>query len=145
LKYYGGLAFGCNLFLRCHTNDDFTMSMAQVHLKGKDQYTLADDVVVYFYFPALGVAVTFRPGDFLLFNAQIPHCVSSRCKHTDQIMVLSMYLKTSVVRLNNTELQQNTRQAILAQRYHSIVTNQLQSSDRQTQLSSRNRKFYESL
>jgi hypothetical protein len=101
LKYYGGLAFGCNLFLRCHTNNDFTMSMAQVHLKGKDQYTLADDVVVYFCFPTLGVAIPLQPGDFLLFNAQIPHCVSSRCKHTDQIMVLSMYLKTSVVGLNN--------------------------------------------
>jgi hypothetical protein len=46
-----------------------------------------------------------------------------------------MYLKTSVVGLNNNELQLNTRQAILAQRYHSIVTNQLQSSDHQTQLS----------
>jgi hypothetical protein len=32
------LAFGCNVFLRCHTNEDFTMSMAQVHLKGMDQY-----------------------------------------------------------------------------------------------------------
>ena len=101
LKYYGGLAFGCNLFLRCHTDDDFTMSMAHVHLKGKDQYSLSDNVVVYFCFPTLGVAVPLRPGDFLLFNAQIPHCVSSRCKHTDQIMVLSMYLKTSVVGLNN--------------------------------------------
>jgi hypothetical protein len=121
------------------------MSMAHIHLKGKDQYTLADNVVVYFCFPTLGVAVPLRPGDFLLFNAQIPHCVSSRCKHTDQIMVLSMYLKTSVVGLNNNELQLNTRQAILAQRYHSIVTNQLQSSDRQTQLSSQYRKFYESL
>ena len=145
LKYYGGLSFGCNLFLCCHIDDDFTMSMAHVHLKGKDQYSLADNVVVYFCFPTLGVAVPLRPGDFLLFNAQIPHCVSSRCKHTDQIMVLSMYLKTSVVGLNNNDLQLNTRQAILAQRYHSNVSNQLQSSDRQTQLSSRYRKFYESL
>jgi len=46
-----------------------------------------------------------------------------------------MYLKTSVVGLNNNELQLNTIQAILAQCYHSIVTNQLQSSDQQTQLS----------
>ena len=87
LKYYGGLSFGCNVFLRCHTDNDFTMSMAHIHLKGKDQYTLTDNVVVYFCFPTLGVAVPLQPGDFLLFNAQIPHCVSSRCKHTDQIMV----------------------------------------------------------
>ncbi len=121
------------------------MSMEQVHLKGKDQYTLTDDFVVYFCFPTLGVAVPLHPGDFLLFNVQIPHCVSPRCKHTNQIMVLSMNLKTSVVGLNNNELQLNTRQSILVQCYHSIVTNQLQSSDRQTQLSSQYRKFYESL
>jgi len=60
-------------------------------------------------------------------------------------MVLSMYLKTSVVGLNNNDLQLNTRQAILAQRYHSIVSKELQSSDRQTQLTSRYRQFYESL
>ena len=35
LKYYGALAFGCNVFLPCHTDSDFTMSMAQIHLKGK--------------------------------------------------------------------------------------------------------------
>ncbi len=115
------------------------------HLKGKDHYSAADNVVVYFCFPTLGVAVPLRPGDFLLFNAQIPHCVSSRCKHTDQVMVLSMYLKTSVVGLNNNEFQLNSRQSILAKRYQSIVTKQLQSFDRQTQLSSQYRNFYESL
>ena len=32
-KYFGGLAFGCNVFLRCHT-----MSIAHIHLKGKLMY-----------------------------------------------------------------------------------------------------------
>jgi hypothetical protein len=68
LKYYGGLAFGCNVFLQCHTDADFTMSMAQVHLKGKGQYNVDDNVVVYFCFPTLGVAVPLRPGDFLLLT-----------------------------------------------------------------------------
>ncbi len=45
LKYYGGLAFGCNVFLRCHTDLDCMMSIAQVHLKGKDKYELHDDLV----------------------------------------------------------------------------------------------------
>ena len=47
LKYYGGLAFGCNLFLRCHTDDDFTMSMAHVHLKGKDFCLMPRYLIVY--------------------------------------------------------------------------------------------------
>jgi hypothetical protein len=38
LKYYGGIAFGCNVFLQCHTNADFTMSFAQIFLKGKEFY-----------------------------------------------------------------------------------------------------------
>jgi hypothetical protein len=36
LKYYGGIAFHCNVFLRCHTDADFTMSIAQIFLKGKE-------------------------------------------------------------------------------------------------------------
>jgi hypothetical protein len=66
LKYYGGIAFGCNTFLRCHTDADLTVSIAQIFLKGKELYTDKDDVVVYFCFPTLGVAVPLRPGDFSL-------------------------------------------------------------------------------
>jgi hypothetical protein len=31
------------------------------------------DAFVYFCFPTLGVAVPLRPGDYLRFNALIPH------------------------------------------------------------------------
>ena len=92
LNYFGALAFGCNMFLRCHTDSDYTMSMAQIHLKGKDVYKIDDDVVVYFCFPTLGVAVPLQPGDFLLFNALIPHCVSSRCRQDNDIFSIAMYL-----------------------------------------------------
>jgi hypothetical protein len=101
LKYYGGLAFGCNVFLLCHTDLDYTMSISQVHPKGKDKYELHNDVVVYFCFPTLGCAFPLRPGDFLLFNALIPHCISSRCKQTDNIYCMSMYLKSAIVGMNN--------------------------------------------
>ena len=65
---------------------------------------LDDDVVVYFCFPTLGVAVPMRPGDFLLFNSQIPHCISTRCRIADRIMCISMFLKTAVVGSNNNSL-----------------------------------------
>ncbi len=96
-KYFGAIAFGCNVFLRCHTDDDFTLSIAHVLLGGRQSYHLDDSVVVYFGFPTLGVAVPMRPGDFLLFNARIPHCISSRCCVDDDIMCISMFLKTAVV------------------------------------------------
>lgn len=64
-KYFGAVAFGCNVFLRCHSDNDFTFSMAHVLLADHDSYKLDDDVVVYFCFPTLGVAIPMRPGDFL--------------------------------------------------------------------------------
>jgi hypothetical protein len=125
LKYYGALAFGCNVFLRCHTDADFTMSMAQIYLKKKASYELDDDVVVYFCFPTLGVAVPLRPGDYLLFNALIPHCVSSRCRQDDNIYCISMYLKTSVVGMNNNQLPVSRTQSVLADRYRTAIDNSL--------------------
>jgi len=123
LKYYGGLAFGCNVFLRCHTDNDYTMSMVQVQSKGKVKYNIEDDVVVYFCFPTLGVAVPLRPGDFLLLNALIPHCVLSRCRQAEEIPSIAMYLKTSVVGMNNNQLPPNSLQTVLADWYRTAIDN----------------------
>ena len=110
-EFFGGIAFGTNVFLRCHTDADFTFSIIQVLLKGKSQYRLDDDVVVYFCFPTIGIAVPLRPGDYLLFNARIPHCISSRCKFDDEIMCTSTYLKTAIVGMNNNDLPLTDEQA----------------------------------
>ncbi len=52
-------------------------------------------------FPRIGVSVALGPGDFLLFNPNEPHCVSSRCRADDDIYIISSYLKTAVVGLND--------------------------------------------
>ena len=80
------------------------MSTTYVHLKGKDKYELDDPIVIYFCFPTLKIAVSLRPGDSLIFNALIPHCVSSRCRQADEVMCISMYLKSFVVGLNDNLL-----------------------------------------
>jgi hypothetical protein len=122
LKYYHGLALGFNVFLQCRTDLDYTMSIAQVNLQGKDNYELHDEVVAYFCFPTLCVAVPLCPGDFLLFNALIPHCILPRCKQTDNIYCVSMYLKSAIVRTNNNLLPLTTKQAILSKRYQQIIS-----------------------
>jgi hypothetical protein len=95
------------------------MSISQVFLKGKSEYHLHDNVVVYFCFPTLGVAVPLCPGDYLMFNALIPHCISSHCKLDDKIMCVSMYLKTSIVGMNNNDLMLTPTQSLLADKLHS--------------------------
>ena len=85
----------------------------QVFLKGKSQYRLDDEVevVVYFCFPMIGVAVPLRPGDYILFNARIPHCISSGCKLEDEILCTSTYLKTAIVGMYNSDLPLTQEQA----------------------------------
>ena len=126
-KYYGGLAFGCNVFLWCHTDEDFTMSIVQVFVNGKETYHIDDAVVVYFYFTTLGVAVPLRPGDYLMFNSLVPHCISSRCNNRDDVIVLSMYMKTSVVGMNNNEFEITSLQAILSKRFQTYLSQKLRS------------------
>jgi hypothetical protein len=55
-KYYGGIAYGCNVFLCCHTFADFTMSISQVFLKVRNRYKIDNEAVVYFCSLTLGVA-----------------------------------------------------------------------------------------
>jgi hypothetical protein len=64
-KYFGAIAFGCNVFLHCHDDDDFTLSMAHVILGGKEQYNLDDEDAGNFGFRHVSSFssrfVTFRP------------------------------------------------------------------------------------
>jgi hypothetical protein len=95
------------------------MSISQVFLKGKSEYHLHEDVAIYFFFSTLGGAVPLRPGDYLMFNALIPRCISSHCKLDNKIMCVSMYLKTSTVDMNNNNIMLTPTQSLLADKFHS--------------------------
>jgi hypothetical protein len=130
------------MFLCCHTDADFTMSISQVFLKGKSKYHLNDNVVVYFCFPTLGVAVLLCPSDYLIFNALIPHSISSRCKFDNEIMCVSIYLKTAIVGLNDNDLELTPVQKFLANRYHSCLPQNMSSMNRQRLLKNCYKQFY---
>jgi hypothetical protein len=99
-RYYNGLGFGINVYLRSHINWDFTMSIVQAHINNHD-YQVNDRILCYFAFPRIGTAVALQPGDFLLFNPQEPHSISTCCKSGDKIFCISSYLKTDAVGLND--------------------------------------------
>jgi hypothetical protein len=87
-RYYNGLGFGINVYLRSHINLDFTIA----HMDNHD-YQVDDRISCYFAFPRIETAVALRPGDFLLFNPQEHHSISSLCKSGDKIFCTSSYLK----------------------------------------------------
>ena len=99
-RYYNGLGFGINVYLRSHIDWDFTMSIVQAHIDNHD-YQVDDRILCYFASPRVGMAAALRPGDFLLFNPQEPHSISHCCKSGDKIFCISSYLKTGVVGLIN--------------------------------------------
>jgi hypothetical protein len=78
-RYYNGLNFGINDYLRSHINWDFTMSIVQAHINYHD-YQVDDRILCYFAFPRIGTAVALQLGDFLIFNPQELHSISSCCK-----------------------------------------------------------------
>lgn len=110
VKYFGALAFGRNVFLRCHTDEDFTLSVTQIYRKGRDSYSPTDEPVAFFCFPTRTVAIPMRPGDFLIFDATLPHSISSRCHSADDIMCVSFYLKSRVVGMNDNSIPLSTDQ-----------------------------------
>jgi hypothetical protein len=72
------LIFGINVYLRSHIDRNFTMSIVQAHIDNHD-YQVGDRILSYFAFPRIGTAVVLQPGDFLFFNPQEPHSISSCC------------------------------------------------------------------
>jgi hypothetical protein len=117
-NFFGGIAFSTNVFLRCHTDANFTMSISQVFLKGRPEYNVNDDVIMYFCFPTLGVSVSLPLGNYFMFNALIPHCISSRCNMEDEIMCTSVYLKTAIVGMHNNDLKLTHKQSQVANKLH---------------------------
>jgi hypothetical protein len=88
-RYYNSLGFGINVYLRSHIDQDFTMSIVQAHTNNRD-YQVDDKILCYFVFPRIGMAVALWPGDFLLFNPQEPHSISSHCRSEDEIFAFHL-------------------------------------------------------
>ena len=95
------MAYGKNVFLNVHRDDDFFWSLTTVLTKDKQEHTMHSNIATYFCFPAHGFAVALRPGDVLMFNATVDHCVSSKCNTYRNVICLSMYLKSLVVSGND--------------------------------------------
>ena len=116
-EIFGAFAFGRNVYLPSHKDKDFTYSIISVHVRD-GYYSEADNnVVAYFCFPRLGVAVPLRPGDVLIINPLEPHSVSSRCYESHEVFCFSAYLKSSNVGLNDNKLELCPEEKTLAQEY----------------------------
>ena len=111
--FFSSVAFGRNVFLQAHTDNDFGLSISVVMLvepSNKDK----DEVLAQFVFSEHGQVVALRHLDIIIFNPLEYHCVSKRATKHD-IFCLTCYLKTAVVGKNdNTISITDNEKAILA-------------------------------
>ena len=111
-EHFGAMAYGKNVHLNAHTDEDFAYSVTLIHKKDCE-YSLNDDPVIYFAFTSIKQLVPLRPGDMLIFNPQHAHCVSSRFNSEDEIYCASLYLKTKAVGRNDNSLPLTVEQEIV--------------------------------
>ena len=88
-KIWPAMVAGRNVFLNVHTDRDLVWCLTTVIAEGLVE--VEDEVICYFCFPSLNVAVPLRNGDMLLFNPNVPHCVSSRCNGEKEAFCVSFY------------------------------------------------------
>jgi mannose-6-phosphate isomerase class I len=114
-QYFTGVATGTNKYLQAHADKDVTMSMVMI-LKHQ-ACEVDEEVVVYFCFPRLGIAVPLRPGDILLFNALEPHALSSCRNIEDELVCMSLYHKAAVAGLNDNSMPLTKTKQGLAKKF----------------------------
>ena len=95
-RFYSSVAFGKNIYLPAHKDQDFTLSITTIH-KRSANYDEEDSVLAYFCFPKIATAIPMKPGDVIIFNPQEYHCISSRSNKDDVILCISVYLKSAIV------------------------------------------------
>ena len=115
---YGAHANGINVFLQAHDDNDFTYGAVCPHTR--TDYVLTDRPVVHFTFPRLGIAIPLRPGDVMFFNPKEPHCVSSRSRAEDKVYIMSLYLKSANIGLNNNAISLTPSEASLLTEYNML-------------------------
>ena len=105
-KYVSAIASSVNYSAPAHVDDDFLFSIHQLNVDG---ILDSDDVVQYMCFPTYGYAVGLRPGDILLFNPHVHHCLSKKTVEFSEydVHVSTFYVKTAHVGKNNNSIPLN--------------------------------------
>ena len=85
------VAFGRNVFLCLHRDEDFALGVVQV-IGEEDGEGVSDEVLAYFCFPTLGRCIAMRSCDCVVFNADLDHCISSRVRGEKNMHCVSFYM-----------------------------------------------------
>jgi hypothetical protein len=102
-KFVAAMASSVNYSAPAHVDDDYLFSIHQVNVE--EGFT-DDEIVQCFCFPTYGFAIGLRPGDIILFNPHVHHCLSekSAAYAGKDVHVTTFYVKTAHVGKNDNSL-----------------------------------------
>ncbi len=113
---YGAFACRVNSHLATHVDADYTYSATSVHWRGLYHYD--DEILCYFAFPRLVIAIPLCSGDVLVFIPNEPHCVSSPVQNADDIYCVSLYLKSDNIGKHDYGIDISSYEEQLLDYYH---------------------------
>lgn len=111
-EFYSNVAAMLNGYLSCHIDADYFQCVVTAHTPR--HYIMNDNILCYFCFERLGLVIPMRPGDLIVFNPREPHHVSSRCNDVDNVYVVSLYLKSANVGLNDNSINLSPNETSLS-------------------------------
>ncbi len=82
-----------------HTDDDFFYTLLSCYCPTVATRAGREEILFYFLFPSVGMAVPMRNTDILVFNSAFPHCASN--PRRDETITVSMFTgaKTAVAQM----------------------------------------------
>jgi len=101
--FVAAMASSMNYSAPAHEDDDFLFSIHQLNVIDGPE---SEDVVQFFCFPTYGFAIGLHPGDVILFNPHVHHCLSEKThQYRDvDVHVTTFYVKTAHVGKNDNTL-----------------------------------------
>lgn len=111
VTFFAAMASSIDFSAPAHVDADFLFSVHQLNVGGSGHLTIDSPVAQYFCFPQQGFAIAMRPGDVILFNSNVFHCLTGKTEAyiKERVYVTSFYLKTGHVSGNDNsrELSQD--------------------------------------
>eukprot|EP00978_Attheya_sp_CCMP212_P026235 scaffold85866_cov55-Attheya_sp.AAC.5 len=110
-KFVSAMASSVNYSAPAHLDDDFLFSIHQLNVEGALE---SDNIVQCMFFPTYGFAVGLRPGDIILFNPHVHHCLSEKTEMyiKDNVHVTTFYVKTAHGSKNNNSIPLSDEESI---------------------------------
>jgi hypothetical protein len=110
---FSQLAIATKYWVALHEDDDMFRTLLSCYASEKEKDKPNNDILFYFVFPSVGIAIPMRSTDILVFDSKFAHCASNyRCEDS---LIFSCFTSSKTVNAhitNNNEVVMLERLAV---------------------------------